>query len=214
MGIGLNTESGSGDYADIVKYDARAGRFFRVDREQDGAGQWQTENVEITDVFQAIFDFDNIEVGWALFAAGVAPSFSMVKLGEPLGPRPSDQHKQTFRMSIKLGKSCGGDVREFASQAKVVIGAIDALHTEFETGRKANPNKLPVVALEGSTPVTTSGKGQSSTNYMPVFKIVGWVPRPPELGGAGGAHPPTDPLPKTEPAKAKQKATADLANEF
>jgi hypothetical protein len=100
----LSTEGGGGDFADILKYDARAGRMFRVDRTQGAAG-WETNNVEITNGFQAVFDFENIQVGWALFAAGIAPSFSMVPLGEPLPAKPSDQHKQGFKMMVKLGKS-------------------------------------------------------------------------------------------------------------
>lgn len=181
MALGLNTESGGGgDYADIVKFDARAGRMFRVDRAQGPAG-WESNNVEITNGFQAVMDMENISVGWALFAAGLAPSFAMVPLGQPLPAKPSDQHKQCFKIMMKLGKSSGGDVREMASQAKVVIGAIDRLHTDYEAGKAANPGKLPVVALTGSTAVVSTGKGQSSTNYAPIFAITGWVDRPTEL---------------------------------
>lgn len=205
MALGLNTETSSGDYANICKYDARAGRFFRVDRSQDSSGAWQTNNVEITNGFQAVFDLDNVEVGWALLANGVAPSWSMVPLGQSMPARPSDQHKQCFKMMIKLGKASGGDAREFASQAKVVIGAVDALHTQFLKDRPANPGKLPVVSMTGSTPVVSSGKGQTSTNYSPVFAITKWVERPAELGGAAkegaAAHTPAPPPPPPAPAE-------------
>lgn len=214
MSLGLNTESGGdGNYADIVKYDARAGRWFRVDRSQDASGSWNTENVEITDEFQAIFDLANVQVGWALFASGVAPSFVMVPLGTHMPVRPSDQFKQTFRLNVKLGKSCGGDVREFASQAKVVIGALDAVHTAYEADKAKNPGKLPVVAFTGSTPVVTTGQGKSSTNYAPKLEIVLWAPTPPEFGGSAGVVA-GDPLPKTPPATAKAKSKADVATEF
>jgi hypothetical protein len=143
MALGLQTESGGGDYAQIIKYDARAGRMFRIDRSQDGSGVWQTNNVEISQGFQAIFDLENVQVGWALFAAGVAPSFSMVPLGHPLPAKPSDQHKQGFKMMVKLGKGSGGDVRELASCAKVVISALDALHTQFEAARGTTPASCP-----------------------------------------------------------------------
>jgi len=201
MALGLNTESG-GDYKPVLKYDARAGRLFRVDRSQDSAGNWNTDNVEVTNGFQAVFDLDNIEVGWILFAAGVAPSWDMVALGQPLPPRPSDQHKQGFRLNLKLGKASGGDVREFASTAKAVIGAVDGLHEAFLKGKSANPGKLPVVAMTGATPVTTEGKGQKSTNYTPVFEIKSWVDRPAELGGSAAAAPAPAPTPKPEPIAA------------
>ncbi|MFA9204990.1 MAG: hypothetical protein ACEQSH_00895 [Bacteroidia bacterium] len=212
MALGLNTESGGGDYADIVKYDARAGRMFRVDRSQDGGGQWQTNNVEITQGFQAVFDLDNIEVGWSLFASGVAPSFVLVPLGQPLPARPSDQHKQGFRVMVKLGKSSGGDVRELASVAKVVIGALDSLHTEFLAQRAKNPGKLPVVALSGVTAVVTTGKGQSSTNYAPVFEIKSWVDRPAEFDGQTAAASPPAQAPAQQPAKAAPAAAPAMAD--
>lgn len=201
MGLGLQTESGGGDYANIIKFDARAGRMFRIDRSQDGGGQWQTNNIEITNGFQAVVDMENISVGWALFAAGVAPSFSMVKLGQPLPAKPSDQHKQGFRVMVKLGKASGGDVRELASCAKVVIGALDTLHTAYEAQKAANPGKLPVVALKGSTAVVSTGKGQSSTNYAPIFEIVKWVDRPDDLP-VGVAAPAAAPVAANE-AKAQ-----------
>lgn len=189
MALGLKTEGGGGDFAEILKYDARAGRFFRVDRAQDAGGNWQTSNVEITNGFQAVFDLDNIQVGWALFAAGIAPQFSMVPLGQPLPAKPSDQHKQGFKLMLKLGKMSGGDVREFSSCAKVVINALDALHTAYEQQKADNPGKLPVVSLTGTTPVVSQGKGQSSTNYQPVFEIVKWVDRPDELPANGAVAP-------------------------
>lgn len=187
MALGLQTESGGGEFTPVVKFDARAGRMFRVDREQDGGGNWNTNNVEITNGFTAVMDLENIEVGWLLFAAGVAPQLTLVKLGQPLPQRPSDQHKQGFRMLMKLGKSSGGDVREIAATSKAVLGAVDDLHTAYESQKAANPGKLPVVALTGSKAIVSTGKGQSSTNYAPIFEIQKWVDRPAELGGASGA---------------------------
>lgn len=194
MALGLSTESGGssgGSFIPVCKYDARAGRIFRVDREQVD-GSWETKNVEITNGFTAVMDLENIEVGWALFQAGVMPSLSMVTIGSPLPEKPSDKHKQGFRMLMKLGKSSGGDVREMAATAKCVIQSVDSLHTDYESGKAANPGKLPVVSLDGTVAITSEGKDkdgnkQSSTNYQPVWKIVKWVDRPAELGGAGGA---------------------------
>lgn len=214
MALGLQTESSNGEYKPILKYDARAGRFFRVDRAQDSAGNWTTNNVEVTQGFTAVFDLDNIEVGWAMFAAGVAPSFAMVPLGAALPAKPSDQHKQTFRMSIKLGKSIGGDVREFASQAKVVIAAVDDLHTAYEAQKAANPGKLPIVSLTGSKPVVSSGKGQSSTNYQPVFEITGWVDRPAELSGDPAQPQAQQAAPAPAPAPAPQPVPVTAGAEF
>lgn len=188
MALGLNVGGeGGGDFTPIVKWDARAGRAFRIERSQGSDGAWNTENVEITQGFTSVMDLENIEVGWALFATGVAPSYAMVSIGQPLPARPSDQHKQGFRVMMKLGKSSGGDVREMSSTSKAVLGAVDDLHTAYEAQKAANPGKLPVVALTGSKAIVSTGKGQSSTNYAPIFEIQKWVDRPAELGGAAGA---------------------------
>lgn len=190
MALGLQTESGGGDYTAVAKYDARSGRFFRIDRSQDGAGNWMSSDEDITQAFAAVMDLENIEIGWMLFASGVAPQWTMVPIGTPLPPRPSDQHKQGFRLKMKLSKACGGDVREFASQARSVLGAMDGLHTAYLEGLAANPGKLPVVAMTGTTPIKTTGKGQTSTNYAPIFQIKSWVDRPAELVGGTPANEP------------------------
>ena len=185
MGLGLQTESTSGDYTPLVKFDARAGRMFRVDRAQDSGGNWMTDQVDITSSFAAVFDLDSVQVGWAHFVAGVAPSFAIVPLGAPLPAKPSENHKQVFKITLKLGKECGGDVRELASQAKVVIGAVDTLHNQFTAERAAHPGQLPVVRIASTMPVKSSGKGQTSTNYAPVFEIVKWVDRPADMPAPG-----------------------------
>lgn len=213
MALGLVTESnGGGDFNKVVKFDARAGRMFRVDREQDSGGQWTTENVEITNGFTAVMDLENIEVGWCLFAAGVAPQLTLVPLGQPLPARPSDQHKQGFRLMMKLGKSSGGDVREISATSKAVLGAVDELHTAYEAQKAANLGKLPLVALTGSKPIVSTGKGQTSTNYAPIFEIQKWIDRPAELGGAATAKAEEAPAPKPAPPPAP--AASDDDEEF
>lgn len=204
MALGLSTENtGGGDFTPIVKFDARAGRMFRIDREQTAAG-WETSNVEITTGFQAVFDFDNLEVGWAHFAAGMAPSWTMVPHGAPLPAKPSADHKQAFRLRMKLGAKSGGDVREFGATAKAVLNGLDKVHDAYLAGKADNKGKLPVITLTGSKPIVSQGKGQSSTNYEPVFELVKWVDLPPELAGA--EHAPT---PAKVEVRAPEPAMAD-----
>lgn len=213
MALGLSTEGGGGDFADILKFDARAGRMFRVDRSQ-GASGWETNNVEITNGFTAVFDFENIKVGWALFAAGVAPIFAMVPLGEPFPPKPSDQFKQGFKIMVKLGRASGDDVREFASCAGAVRNALDKLHDAYLKDVGANAGKLPVVAMTGSVPIVSTGKGQTSTNYAPTFEIVKWVDRPEGLTLTETKATAAAPAATTAPAaQAPAKQLVD-ANEF
>ena len=55
----------------IAKYHSRAGRLFRVDRDNDTGEEKQ---VDITDVFTAAIDFTHAETGWACLQPGQAPT--------------------------------------------------------------------------------------------------------------------------------------------
>ncbi len=213
MALGINTEStNSADIIPIVKYDARAGRAVRVDRTNTGAG-WSAEQTDITSGFKAVFDMTNIETGWMNFNTGGAPDFQLVPLGTSPGAKPSDSHREGFRLMMKLSKESGGDVREFCSVAKVVIRGFDELHNAYLAGLKDNPGKLPIVALKASKPVV-SGSGQTkSTNYQPVFEITGWTARPvdlvfrPKANGAAAAA--TAPKPADVSPETIARAMAD-----
>lgn len=178
MGLGINTTASSGgDFLPIVKYDARSGRIQRVDRTNNGSG-WVTDLVDITQNFSAVMDLANIETGWISYTP---PDFRVSPIGHDNGAAPSDKHKEGFRMTVKLSKDCGGDLRDLSSTAKVTVGGISLLHDDYLAGVAANPGMLPVVALVGTTAVQSEGGGQKSTNYAPVWKIVRWVNRPADL---------------------------------
>lgn len=222
MALGMNFESGGGGDGNIlpfVKFDARAGRFFRNDRAQDSTGNYSSTPVDITGSFKAVFDMENVEVGYLLFAAGAAPQQLLVKLGDPMPQKPADaKWKQGARVMIKLGGDCGGatPVREISSNATAFMRGFDALHSDYEAGKAANPGKLPVVVMKQSIPITSGSGTNKSTNYQPVFEITAWVPRPADLvfvpkGGTKIASPSTAPSTGSTqvgaPA-AKQLATA------
>lgn len=196
MALGFNYSSGGGDNGDIVpfvKYDARAGRFFRNDRsEQNGA--YSNNAVDITSNFKAVMDLENLEVGYLLFAAGSAPAFMLVKLGDPMPHKPADgKWKQGLRVMMKLHADCGGDVRETSSNAAAFLKGFDELHSLYEAGKAVNPGKLPIVVLKTTMPITSGSGDKKSTNYQPVFEITGWAPRPKDLvhvAKGAGASPP------------------------
>lgn len=225
MTLGLNYNTGGGgDITPFVKYDARAGRFFRNDRSQDSSGNYTNAAVDITSTFKAIIDLENIEVGFLKFAAGSAPEFMLVRLGDPMPQKPADaKWKQGARIMMKLHASCGGDIRETSSNAAAFLKGIDDLHTTYETQKVANAGKLPIVTLKITIPVTSGSGDKKSTNYQPVFEIVGWAVRPVDLvhvakqNGQGGQQPaqqPTQSAPSTGSTQvgapaAKQPAMAD-----
>lgn len=177
--FGFSTEASSGgDFLPIVKYDSRAGRMFRRDR-VDVGGQFSNEDVDITSTFKAVLDLENVEVGWMNFNTGGAPDFALVPMGVAMPGRPSQNHKNGVRLMLKLSKDCGGDkpIRELASVAKAFLAGIEELYMAYDAAKAENPGKLPVVALEGSTPVKSGSGDKTSTNYRPKFKIVSWAAR-------------------------------------
>lgn len=182
--FGFSTAPAGGDFLPIVKYDARSGRFTRIDRTIQGEDYVSTP-VDITDGFKAIFDMENIESGWLDFSSGT-PSVVTVRVADlqagrvSMPPAPNDMHKNGVRFLIKLAAPIAGEaaIREMASTAKAFVGAMEDLDEAYLAGIGANPGKLPVVVLDGPPIMQRSGSGnKTSTAYRPRFKIVNWVPR-------------------------------------
>lgn len=182
MALGFNFSNGAGsgggnsEIIPILKYDARAGRLSRRDYEN---GEYV--NADVTRSFKAVADLENIEVGWINFNTGSAPDMVLARHGEAHPSQPSSDHKQGVRLLVKLGKECGGDIREIAGNAKSMLRGIDELHNDYLKGVIDNPNKLPVIVLKDTAPVTTGEGTKKSTNYVPIFEIVSWVARPADL---------------------------------
>ena len=176
LGINFSAGSGGGDILPYCKYDARAGRLSRIDY----MGGENTA-VDISKTFKAVMDLENIEIGWLNFSSGGAPDMAVSKFGTPMPAQPTPEHKQGVRLLMKLGKDCGGDVRELSSSAKAFLRGLDDLHSQYLEGVKANPGKLPVVSLKDTVPVTTGEGARKSTNYVPVWELVSWVSRPADL---------------------------------
>lgn len=190
MALGLNTSTSGADVIPHIRYDARAGRLFRADRAQASDGRWETTMADISSPPpQMLMDLAQIEVGWLSYAGGT-PDLQMVPFGAALPAQPSKEHRQGFRVRVYAPKLLGG-LREFASSAKVVIAAMDALHSAYEAAAERSQGLVPVVCLAGTTPVTSKTPQGSSTNYAPVFRIEKWVSRPADLpiGPLSGAAP-------------------------
>jgi hypothetical protein len=188
MALGF-TEAPQGEILARCQYDARAGRLFVVNRTQDAGGSWTNDKIDITSQNPTfVLDLGSIEIGWQAFLP-TGPDFHMVPLGHPFPARPSDDHKQGFRVKLFSPKFLNG-LREFSSSAGVVRGAIDELHSQFagdpmkgiQPAPEAIEGKVPVVQMTGSVGVVSKGKAGTSTNYAPTFKIISWVARPDELG--------------------------------
>lgn len=203
MALGFSTESrSSGDILPILKYDAKSGDFVARNRVQDTDGTWQNVEEEVALPFKAIFDFDNIQVGWLSFATGT-PDFAMVSYGERMPAQPTPEHKQSFRVRI-YSKSLG--LREFSHSAKTVLRALDALHNQFLADKPANPGKVPVVEISGLETVKISTPQGELRMKAPKWSITSWVAKPEAMDGAA-APVASAPEPVAKPAPvAKAKA--------
>jgi hypothetical protein len=170
--MALGKRKDAGNFLPGLKYDARVGKFYLRDRVFTD-GSWKTEQHEITVKFEATFDLENIQRGWINFPKGAAPEVVLVPAGEDPGEAPSDQHKEGFRVLVKMPQELGGEVRELLSTARGLWNAIDALHDSYLAAAPDHPGELPKVEL--------ADVKETATAVEPVFRITGWVPRPPAL---------------------------------
>lgn len=179
--------SGGGDFTPVMKYNAAQGRLYLVTRTQNGAGDWETSETEVTQQQPAFaVDFGGLEVGWTHFVRGMAPQWNMVPYGNPLPVRPASpgkddlgkdlNFKNGFRVKV-AGNAIGG-VRELAGNSAALINGMNELHTTFESSPEAAMGVIPVVKLVNTIAV----KAGQSTNFQPVFVIQSWVDRPDVLG--------------------------------
>lgn len=204
MGFNQYQSSGSGDFRPIIKYDAKAGKMFRVDRFQDLSGKWDSQLEEITNCCAFIADMPNIEIGWMAFDPQV--KFEMVKYADliagqaqyPQQPSGLDKYgkpafSEAFRVGIKLANSAlqnGNNgapeaIRDLSGSSAAIRNAFNSIVEAWEAAPERQQGLLPVVQMTGTTPI----KSTHGTNYAPTFAIVAWQPRPDDLpadGGRGG----------------------------
>jgi hypothetical protein len=171
MAFMTSTNSEGGDFKVYVSYNAKAGRWYTKEDKPDAM------QFEVTDM-TAVFDMDNLQTGWFLFAPGVAPVKTFDPSLSQAAASPGEGFKRGFQIDVFSSKNLLG-VREFSATAGIVIDAMNDLHDHWLAGKDANAGKLPVVKCVGVTPVTN----KHGTNYKPQLEIVAWADRPAELAG-------------------------------
>ena len=181
MAFGMNTQTGN--FLPICKYDARAGRFFRVDKDNG-----ETTQTDITDPnMKFAIDFGSINVGWVQFTPQGPVKVMVSYDGTPIPPQPQDKGadgKLLYRpgfYAIIAGQALGG-IREWCSNAAILLNALDELFNYYADQPEAAAGKIPLISIISTVPVTSGSGTQKSTNYKPVFKITGWVDRLPDMG--------------------------------
>ena len=180
MHFGFNLNSGG--FVPRVKYDARAGRVFCDDRDEETG---ERTPVDVTDGFEFLPDFPHAEKGYAWFQSGQAPDFVMVPIdAKDLPPKPSENHRPAVRLPLMISSKAAGDggrLRELTVTASTAIHGLWTLYEQWIANREHNPGKTPLVKLMGVKPVATGGGGQRSINFEPQFAIVKWVNTPQEF---------------------------------
>jgi hypothetical protein len=112
-----------------------------------------------------------------LFPKNAAPEMTLVPAGMDPGDPPSDEHREGFRLLLKMAGSIDGSVRELLSTAVTLWNAIDVLHDQYLAGLPEHPDRLPVVTIAEIKETKT----KNGTAFTPVFRIKSWAPRPADL---------------------------------
>jgi len=198
MTLGLKQYHTGGEMQPRLEYNAKAGRAHRVDRTADGTG---TIKIDITASLPMFaFDIGSVEIGWANFQAGTAPSVVVVPFGQPMPARPDRNHKAGFRSKIWLAGEVAA--REFQATAGATVNAIEELWDMLVATPEAAAGKVPVIQLAGVVPIT----GRNGTNYAPQLKLLQWIDRDAAIFGprtvaAPGAAPIVAPAVVVVPAQ-------------
>jgi hypothetical protein len=201
----------TGDFLPIVKYDARAGRFYKMEKRVDGG----SDPIELPPGTKFAFDIGTLEAGFVAFTAQ-GPVRHMVPYspGVALPPQPQDKDgegKLMFRPGfwVKIAGNALDGVREWCSNAAVLLNALDELYQQITSTPEAAAGQIPIISISGTIAVKSGSGARSSTNYAPIFRLEGWTNRPDLLGERTVASP--GPAPRAVGVPVSQMQPAQVA---
>ena len=182
MAFGMRTTTG--DFLPICKFDARAGKFFKVDKRMDGG----SDAIELPPGTKFALDFGSFEAGYVMFGPqGPVRHMKPYIDGQPMPQQPQDKDaegKLSFRPGFyaKIAGNAIDGVREWCSNAQVLLNALDDLYQTFIHAPEAAAGQIPIICIASTVAVKSGTGARSSTNYAPIFRIEGWTPRPDVFG--------------------------------
>jgi len=186
LGFTETSSSGGGDFLPIMKFSAKDGSFVRQDRHQGADGTWEKSETEMELPFKVVMDMDAIEVGFIAFTT-TGPDFRFVQVGEPMPVKPSDEHKEGFRIRM-YNKEIG--LREMSSSSKIVRNQMNDLHDAYLAGKADNAGKMPIIEITGSDRIQIETKAQGTQTFRsPKWSIAGWVDRPAGMDAQAAPEP-------------------------
>jgi hypothetical protein len=200
MGIGKRKTANSGERPPKLVWDCKACQLYTEVRVQDDNGNWHSEQTQIAlSDFRGIPDLSTLEIGWIAYLKGVGLDAELVRVrsGKDHGDAPSADHRE----GLRLIWSVAGIVYEMISTAGPVWNAVDTLDNEFLAGVAERPGRLPIVGITDTTKITLSNNVDV---FAPVFGIIGWQKRPPEL--------PVEGIPLVKRQKRKDNGAAASAS--
>jgi hypothetical protein len=96
----------------------------------------------------------------------------LVPVGRDHGDKPGEGFQEGVRVLVQIG----GVTRELLSTAQAVWTAMDQLYDAFIAQGSQHPGQLPIVEWTSAQQRTNNG-----AIFRPIFKIVGWIARPPDM---------------------------------
>ena len=174
----------NGDFLPICKFDARSGKFFKVERVQGAPAN----DIEVPPGTKFAVDFGGIEAGWCTFTSqGPVRHMQPYIEGQATIAQPPDKDsegKSMFRPAfyIKVVGNALDGVREWIGASAAVMNAMDDLYNLYAVAPEAASGQIPLVVIASTVAIKSGSGAKSSTNYAPVFSISGWVDRPDVLG--------------------------------
>jgi hypothetical protein len=164
-----------------AKWDAAIGNFV-VEERVCTDGEWESVQTNIpNDKFRGVFDLPNLQMGWVGFIKGLGRDMVMAPIGGEYGARPGEKYYEGLRLLIKLDEALDGKVCECVSTLRSIWAKVDKLHDDYLVKLKKHEGHLPAVDVVD----VRKEPGRQTPILIPVFKIVGMVPRPLGLPEAG-----------------------------
>ena len=142
-----------------------------------------------------VMDHGSIKTGWGKMETGEAPNWVWdANVGTP-GPKPSDDHKRGFAISLFIKGM--GTVEWSTTGVGPVMGFV-ATYDEIFKAKDDHPGQVPVLEYTGSDPIKI-GKGNTR---KPKFSVIGWVDYASIPWTASEDEPVAAPAPAPKPAPA------------
>lgn len=175
MALGFMKASSGEDFLPSLRINVISGDCIVAGSEKNADGQtWNKYEKEVKFPAKFVADMDNIEVGWIYFSAQ-GPNFVLVKIGQEMPSKPSDNHRQGFRLKM-YHKDFG--LVMLANSSTTVKDVMNDIHDAYMAAKDKNVGKFPVIEFKGTERIRIKTKEGTKNYKKPVLAITDWVEKP------------------------------------